>query len=107
MCILQENPDLTHLVLAYKLGFIAGVFNCCICPLIVKSLVKKRNFQNNRNNFKQLFLFLIMYIVEKFAQTFQLQGWKLAGFERLKLETEALELETESERFIGKSWVTK
>jgi DNA-binding Lrp family transcriptional regulator len=47
--ILQENLDITQRELAEKLSISVGGLNYCLKALMVKGLVKMKNFANSKN----------------------------------------------------------
>lgn len=96
MCILQENPDLTQRELAHKLGMSVGGLNYCLNALIDKGFVKMGNFQKSKNKFKYVYLLTPQGISEKVALTSHFLKRKLEEYEALKLEIEALKIESEN-----------
>jgi EPS-associated MarR family transcriptional regulator len=94
MRILQENPDLTQRELAEKLGMSLGGLNFCLNSLIEKGLVKMQNFSNSKNKFKYVYLLTPMGIAEKVALTTRFLSRKMEEYEALKLEIDALKVET-------------
>ncbi len=91
---MQENPDLTQRELAEKLGMSLGGLNFCLNSLIEKGLVKMQNFSNSKNKFKYVYLLTPMGIAEKVALTTRFLSRKMEEYEALKLEIDALKVET-------------
>lgn len=96
MCILQENPDLTQRELADKLGMSVGGLNFCLNALIDKGFVKMGNFQKSKNKFKYVYLLTPQGIAEKVTLTSHFLKRKMEEYEALKLEIEALKIESEN-----------
>jgi EPS-associated MarR family transcriptional regulator len=95
MRILQDNPDLTQRELAAQLGTSVGRLNYCLGALMEKGFVKMGNFQKSKNKFKYVYLLTPQGIVEKMALTSRFLHRKMAEYDALKLEIEALRSEVE------------
>ena len=93
--ILQENPDLTQRELAEKLGVSLGGMNYCLNALMEKGWVKMQNFQNSKNKFKYVYLLTPQGMAEKVALTSRFLERKMREYEALKLEIDALKVETQ------------
>jgi len=96
MRILQDNPDLTQRELAEELGMSVGALNFCLNALIDKGFVKMGNFQKSKNKFKYVYLLTPQGIAEKVALTSHFLKRKMEEYEALKLEIEALKIESEN-----------
>lgn len=94
MRILQENPDLTQRELADKLGMSVGGLNYCLKALIDKGFVKMGNFQKSKNKFKYVYLLTPQGIAEKVALTSRFLKRKMEEYEALKMEIDALKIES-------------
>ncbi len=90
MRILQENPDLTQLELAEKLGIRVGGLNYCLKALMEKGLVKMRNFANSKNKFGYVYVLTPTRLTEKAAITRRFLQRKVDEYEALKAEIVAL-----------------
>lgn len=90
MRILQENPDLTQRELAERLGISVGGLNYCLKALMEKGLVKMKNFTSSKNKFGYVYVLTPSGISEKAAITHRFLQRKIAEYEALKLEIEAL-----------------
>ena len=90
MRILQENPDLTQRELAERLGISVSGLNYCLKALMEKGLVKMKNFTNSKNKFGYVYVLTPSGIAEKAAITHRFLQRKIAEYEALKLEIEAL-----------------
>ena len=95
MRILQDNPDLTQRELADQLGMSVGGLNYCLKALMDKGFVKMGNFQKSKNKFKYVYLLTPQGIAEKVALTRRFLQRKMAEYDALKLEIEALKYEVE------------
>ncbi len=101
---MQENPDLTQRELAEKLGMSVGGLNYCLNALIDKGLVKMQNFSNSKNKFKYVYLLTPQGVAEKMGLTSRFLKCKIAEYNALKFEIEALKAEVgdEEAKDIGK-----
>jgi len=95
MRILQENPDLTQRELAERLGVSVGGLNYCLKALSEKGLVKMKNFANSKNKFGYVYVLTPAGMAEKAAITHRFLQRKMAEYEALRIEIEALHAETE------------
>lgn len=90
---LQEHPDVSQRELADRLGISNGKIHYCLNSLIDKGLVKLGNFQHSQHKFKYAYLLTPAGLAEKAALTGQFLQRKLAEYEALKAEIEALTAE--------------
>lgn len=90
MRILQENPDLTQRELAERLGISVGGLNYCLKALMEKGLVKMKNFTYSKNKFGYVYVLTPSGMAEKAAITRLFLQRKIAEYEALRLEIEAL-----------------
>lgn len=95
MRILQENPDLTQRELAERLGISVSGLNYCLKALMEKGLVKMKNFAYSKNKFGYVYVLTPSGMTEKAAITHRFLQRKIAEYEALKLEIEALTSEVE------------
>jgi EPS-associated MarR family transcriptional regulator len=96
MRILQENPDLTQRELAERLGISVGGLNYCLKALMEKGLVKMKNFTCSKNKFGYVYVLTPTGVAEKAAITRRFLQRKIAEYEALRLEIEALTSEVET-----------
>ncbi len=87
---LEDNPDLSQRDLADRLGVSNGKLNYCLNALIDKGLVKLGNFAQSKHHFGYAYLLTPAGIAEKAALTGRFLKRKLAEYEALKAEIEAL-----------------
>jgi EPS-associated MarR family transcriptional regulator len=90
MRILQDNPDITQRELADQLGMSVGGLNYCLKALMEKGLVKMKNFAKSKNKFGYIYVLTPNGLAEKAAITQRFLQRKMAEYEALKLEIEAL-----------------
>ena len=94
--VLQDKPDISQRELANQLGTSHGKMNYCLNALIEKGLVKLENFQNSQHKFKYVYLLTPAGIAEKAKLTNRFLKRKIAEYEALKAEIEALQTEMKS-----------
>lgn len=93
MQILQENPDLTQRELAERLGVSLGGINYCLKALMDKGFVKMKNFASAKNKFGYVYVLTPRGVLEKAAITQRFLLRKMAEYDALKAEIEALKAE--------------
>jgi EPS-associated MarR family transcriptional regulator len=91
--LLQEKPDSSQRELADRLCISHGKINYCLNALIDKGLVKLGNFQNSQHKLKYAYLLTPTGIAEKAKLTNSFLKRKVAEYEQLKAEIEALKKE--------------
>ncbi len=89
--LLQDKPDISQRDLAAQLGVSNGKINYCLNALIEKGLVKLGNFHNSKHKFKYVYLLTPAGIAEKAALTGRFLKRKIAEYEALRAEIEALQ----------------
>ena len=89
----QSNPNLTHKGLAKGLGVSAGSVNYCLRALVDKGLVKVENFRASKNRLGYLYKLTPHGIAEKAALTGRFLRRKMAEYEALRAEIEAVSSE--------------
>ena len=90
MRLLQENPDLTQRELAEQLGVSVGSVNYCLKALMEKGLVKMKNFIHSKNKFGYVYVLTPTGIAERAELTSKFLARKVAEYETLKHEIDAL-----------------
>ena len=88
--LLQDNPDLSQRDLAERLGVSNGKLNYCLRALIDKGLVKLSNLTQSKHLFGYAYLLTPAGIAEKAALTSRFLKRKMAEYEALQAEIEAL-----------------
>jgi EPS-associated MarR family transcriptional regulator len=89
--VLQDKPDISQRELANQLGTSHGKMNYCLNALIGKGLVKLENFQNSQHKFKYAYLLTPAGIAEKAKLINRFLKRKIAEYEALRAEIEALQ----------------
>jgi EPS-associated MarR family transcriptional regulator len=93
--LISERPDLSQRELAEELGVSLGKLNYCLRALMEKGLVKARNFKNSRKKLAYAYLLTPSGIEEKLNVTRTFLGRKVAEYEQLVKEIEALTAEVQ------------
>jgi EPS-associated MarR family transcriptional regulator len=93
MRILQQKPDLTQRELAAELGISLGGLNYCLKALMDKGLVKMKNFASSKHKFGYAYVLTPRGIAEKATLTNRFLQRKMAEYEALASEIEALKSE--------------
>ncbi len=88
--MLQNNPDMTQREIAQKLGISTSGLNYCLKSLISKGWVKVQNFSQSKNKFGYVYVLTPEGLAEKALRTGQFLRRKMAEYEELKAETDAL-----------------
>jgi len=90
MRLLEENPDLTQRELAERLGISVGGLNYCLKALMLKGLVKMKNFAHSKNKFGYVYMLTPSGMAEKAAITHRFLRRKIEEYESLQAEIDAL-----------------
>ena len=93
--VLQENPGVTQRTLAKEVGINVSTINFCLKALVEKGWIKIGNFTNNPNQLGYAYLLTPTGVAEKAALTKRFLYRKMAEYERLREEIEALKLESD------------
>ena len=93
---LELNPDLSQRQLAAELGVSLGGVNYALKALIERGFVKAENFRKSGRKVAYLYLLTPKGVVEKTSLAAAFLGRKLAEYEVLKQEIEALKGEVDS-----------
>lgn len=91
--MLQANPDLTQRDMAQKLGVSTSGLNYCLKALIEKGLIKVQNFNQSKNKFGYVYLLTPQGMSEKALLMGRFLNRKMAEYEALRAEIEALSIE--------------
>ncbi|MET0657963.1 MAG: MarR family EPS-associated transcriptional regulator [Steroidobacteraceae bacterium] len=92
--LLQANPHMTQRELADALGVSLGKANYCMRELLVKGLIKMRNFSNSRNKLSYAYLLTPSGVAAKARLTAEYLRIKVAEYESLEREIAQLRVET-------------
>jgi EPS-associated MarR family transcriptional regulator len=91
--LLQENPGVTQRTLAKEVGINVSSINFCLKALVEKGWIKMGSFSNNPNKLGYAYLLTPTGVSEKAALTKRFLQRKIAEYEQLREEIEALQLE--------------
>ena len=88
--VLQDEPDLSQREIAVRLGVSLGAVNYCLRALTEKGQVKVRNFRSSDNKLRYAYILTPGGIAEKSRLTGAFLARKVAEYEALRAEIEAL-----------------
>ena len=91
--LLQANPHLSQRNLASALGVSLGKTNYCLKGLLGKGFIKMQSFDKSSNKLAYAYLLTPTGIAEKAGLTVRFLARKVAEFDSLTLEIEALKSE--------------
>ena len=91
--LLQGNPHMTQRELADALGVSLGKVNYCMKELLVKGLIKMRNFSKSRNKLSYAYLLTPSGVAAKARLTAEYLRIKVAEYESLEREIAQLRVE--------------
>ena len=94
---IEANPELSQRQLAAKLGVSLGGVNYALKALMGRGFVKAENFRKSGRKVAYLYLLTPKGVVEKASLAAAFLGRKLAEYEVLKQEIEALKDEVGSD----------
>jgi len=94
--LIQENPHASQREIASALGLSLGGVNYCLKALAAKGLLKIENFRKSGNKLGYLYLLTPEGIVEKTHLTEAFLRRKMAEYELLRKEIEAVSSSIES-----------
>ena len=93
--LLQEKPGITQRALAKEVGMSLSGINYCISALAEKGWIKMGNFSKNPDKLSYAYLLTPTGMAEKAVLTRRFLQRKMAEYEKLRGEIEALQLEAE------------
>ena len=88
--LLEANPRMTQRDMADALGVSLGKANYCLRALLDKGLIKMQNFRNSQNKRAYAYLLTPAGIAARAELTLRFLQVKIAEYESLKQEIEAL-----------------
>lgn len=94
--MLQDNPDMTQREIAEKLGISTSGLNYCLKALIDKGWVKVQNFNHSKNKFGYIYVLTPQGLAERALLAGRFLKRKMAEYEQLQAEIEALKVEMNS-----------
>ncbi|MBM4128294.1 MAG: MarR family EPS-associated transcriptional regulator [Nitrospira sp.] len=90
---LHQTPQVSQRALAKDLGVGLGTINFCFQALVEKGLVKMQNFSQSTNKLRYAYLLTPAGVAEKSKLTAEFLKRKVAEYETLQAEIEALKFE--------------
>jgi EPS-associated MarR family transcriptional regulator len=93
---LHQTPQVSQRALAKDLGVGLGTINFCFQALVEKGLVKMQNFSQSNNKLRYAYLLTPAGVAEKSKLTAEFLRRKVAEYEALQSEIEALKAEINS-----------
>jgi len=91
--VLASNPHTSQREMAVALGVSLGKANFCMKALLDKGFIKVHNFRTNQNKLTYSYLLTPSGIAAKAALTARFVKRKMAEYEELKAELEAMQFE--------------
>jgi|TARA_B100000780_G_C20898429_1_gene357568 EPS-associated MarR family transcriptional regulator len=88
---LVKNPDLNQRELATDLGLSLGKLNYCLKALRAKGLIKIKNFKNNKNKSRYLYILTPSGISHKTKLTLNFMKQRLKEYDELHKEIKSTE----------------
>ncbi|MDZ7699463.1 MAG: MarR family EPS-associated transcriptional regulator [Deltaproteobacteria bacterium] len=95
LTLLGDEPQLRQLDMAAKMGISVGKVNFCLSELAKKGLIKVKRFKSAKNKLPYTYKLTPRGIEEKGRMTVRFLKRKLAEYEEIKRQIEALTLEVE------------
>jgi EPS-associated MarR family transcriptional regulator len=89
--LLEEHPDNSQREISRALGISLGGVNYCLKALIEKGLIKIENFRTSHNKLGYLYVLTAQGIAERAALTNRFLRRKIAEYESLRAEIEAMQ----------------
>jgi EPS-associated MarR family transcriptional regulator len=93
--VLQENPGVTQRTLAKEVGINVSTINFCLKALVEKGWIKMGNFSKNLDKLSYAYLLTPAGVAEKAVLTRRFLQRKMAEYEKLRGEIEALKLDVQ------------
>ncbi len=93
--LLQDNPGVTQRTLAKEVGINVSSINFCLKALVEKGWIKMGNFSKNSDKLSYAYLLTPAGVAEKAVLTRRFVQRKMAEYEKLHEEIDALQLEDE------------
>jgi EPS-associated MarR family transcriptional regulator len=88
--VLQDDPSLSQRQIAVELGVSLGAVNYCLRALTEKGQIKVRNFRSSSNKLRYAYILTPGGVAEKARLAGAFLTRKIAEYEALKAEIEAL-----------------
>ncbi len=100
---LQDSPEVSQRQLAEQLQLSLGGINYCLQALVTKGWIKAQNFSNSKTKLGYAYFLTPAGAAEKAGLAGRFLKRKLAEYESLKLEIEALQIEAQRQDLAAKS----
>ena len=94
---LEADPNVSQRALSKTLGISLGKVNYCLQALIAKGWVKVRNFEQSTNKAGYAYILTPSGLERKARVTARFLHRKIAEYEKLQIEIEALRREVEQQ----------
>ena len=88
--LLRENPNISQRALAQELDISLGKVNYCLKALVLKGLLKVKNFKESNNKTAYAYILTSKGLEEKARVTVRFLRRKIKEYERLEQEIEVL-----------------
>ncbi len=92
---LEADPNTSQRALSRILGISLGKVNYCLKALIAKGWVKARNFEQSANKSGYAYILTPSGLESKARVTARFLRYKIAEYEKLQIEIEAMRREVE------------
>lgn len=92
---LHQMPEVSQRTLARELGISLGSINFCLQALVEKGWIKMQNFSQSKNKLRYAYLLTPAGVTEKSKLTAEFLKRKVAEYETLHAEIEALRAEVD------------
>jgi EPS-associated MarR family transcriptional regulator len=96
LALLKQHPDLSQRDMAQRLGISNGGMHYCLSALMDKGLVKLGNFASSKHKLGYVYLLTPQGMAQKAAIASLFLERKMAEYEALRAEIEALKLDEQS-----------
>tara|TARA_B100000780_G_scaffold278048_1_gene250348 strand:+ start:600 stop:902 length:303 start_codon:yes stop_codon:yes gene_type:complete len=83
---IKKEPTFSQRKLANELNFSLGKLNYCINALQLKGLIKIKNFKNNKNKIKYVYILTPKGLIKKVKLTVNFMKRKIEEYKELKKE---------------------
>jgi EPS-associated MarR family transcriptional regulator len=93
LTLLKQYPDLSQRDMAQRLGISNGGMHYCLSALMDKGLVKLGNFASSKHKLGYVYLLTPQGFAHKTAMTSRFLERKMAEYEALRAEIEALRID--------------
>jgi EPS-associated MarR family transcriptional regulator len=93
---LHQTPEVSQRTLARELGISLGSINFCLQALVEKGWIKMQNFSQSKHKLGYVYLLTPAGVAEKSKLTTEFLKRKVAEYETLQAEIEALRAEMDS-----------